>query len=108
PTVTVTDTRDASQIPDEVGWYVVGSSTDFEGDAGQSNIGADHLGWDPELIDGGDSGLITEGDQVDTVLDDPPNNVGLVDQELLAMAVDSQIVHPEGQWTATADLFLRT
>ena len=51
---------------------------------------------------------MAEGDQVDTVLDAGPNNVGLVDQELLAMAFDSEAVAPEGQWTATADLFLRT
>lgn len=108
PTVTVTDTRDESQIEDGAFWYVLGSATDFAGDAGQDDIGAGHLGWEPELIDGGDSGLVVEGDPVDTVLDDPPNNVGLVDQELLAMAIDSQAVNPEGQWTATADLFLRT
>lgn len=108
PTVTVTDTRTAEEIPDGAFWYVLGSSTDFTGDAGQSGIGAGHLGWAPQLIDGGESGLVAEGDQVDTVLDAGPNNVGLVDQELLAMAFDSEAVAPEGQWTATADLFLRT
>ena len=108
PTVTVTDTRTAEEIPDGAFWYVLGSSTDFTGDAGQPGIGAGHLGWAPQLIDGGESGLVAEGDQVDTVLDAGPNNVGLVDQELLAMAFDSEAVAAEGQWTATADLYLRT
>ncbi|SIO11376.1 hypothetical protein SAMN05443544_3790, partial [Agromyces cerinus subsp. cerinus] len=36
------------------------------------------------------------------------DNVGLVDQELLAMADDSAEIATEGSWTATADLFLRT
>ena len=108
PTVTVTDTRTAEEIPDGAFWYVLGSSTDFTGDAGQPGIGAGHLGWAPQLIDGGESGLVAEGDQVDTVLDAGPNNVGLVDRELLAMAFDSEAVAAEGQWTATADLYLRT
>ncbi|WP_157002420.1 hypothetical protein [Agromyces laixinhei] len=108
PTVTVTDTRTADEIPDDAFWSVVGSSTDFTGDAGQPTIGAGHLGWAPNLIDGGDSGQVTEGDQVDTVLDAGPDNVGLVDQELLAMAFDSGDIAAEGQWTANASLFLRT
>uniref|UniRef100_UPI0018DD1A31 hypothetical protein n=1 Tax=Agromyces laixinhei TaxID=2585717 RepID=UPI0018DD1A31 len=108
PTVTVTDTRTADEIPDDAFWSVVGSSTDFTGDAGQPTIGAGHLGWAPNLIDGGDSGQVSEGDQVDTVLDAGPDNVGLVDQELLAMAFDSGDIAAEGQWTANASLFLRT
>jgi len=108
PLVTVTDTRDPDDIPDGAWWSVVGSSSDFVGDAGQPDIGAGHLGWTPQLVDGGDLGLVSEGDQVDTVLDTGDDNVGLVDQELLAMALDSATVAEEGQWTATADLFLRT
>lgn len=111
PTVTVTDTRDPDTIPDGVFWYVLGSATEFVGDSGQDPIGAGHLGWEPALIDGGDSGLVAAGDEVLTVLDDetlPGNNVGLVDQELLAMAADSEAVAGEGRWTVTADLFLRT
>ena len=108
PTVTVTDTRTAEEIPDGAFWYVLGSSTDFTGEVGLWGLGAGPGGWAPQLIDGGESGLVAEGDQVDTVLDAGPNNVGLVDQELLAMAFDSEAVAPEGQWTATADLFLRT
>ncbi|MET4156920.1 hypothetical protein [Agromyces sp. PvR057] len=108
PTVTVTDTRTAEEIPDGAFWYVLGSSSDFTGDAGQAAIDAGHLGWAPSLIDGGESGQVSAGDQVDTVLDSGPNAVGVVDQELLAMAFDSEAVAPEGSWTATADLFLRT
>lgn len=108
PTVTVTDTRDAASIPEGAGWYVLGSSTDFAGAAGQAPISAGHLGWTPNLIDGGESGLVAEGDPVDTVMDQGQNNVGLVDKELLAMAFTSQDVLTEGQWTANAGLTLRT
>lgn len=108
PTVTVTDTRSAEDIPDDASWYVLGSATAFVGEAGQPPISAGNLGWAPRLIDGGESGLVTEGDQVDTVLDSGPDAVGLQDQELLALAVDSEAVSTEGSWTAAADLFLRT
>ncbi|NQX16564.1 hypothetical protein [Rathayibacter sp. VKM Ac-2857] len=108
PEVTVTDTRAADEIPDGAGWYVLGSSSDFVGATGQEPIGADHLGWTPQLVDGGDSGLVAEGDQVDTVLDEGPDAVGLVDQELLAIALDSQGVAAEGSWTVKAGLTLKT
>ncbi|SKB00359.1 hypothetical protein SAMN06295879_2993 [Agreia bicolorata] len=108
PTVTVTDTRAPEDIPADVGWYVLGSSTDFVGDAGQTPIGAEYLGWIPALINGGDSGLVTEGDPVDTAIEGGADGVGLVDQELLALAIDSGAVASEGQWTANANLFLRT
>lgn len=108
PTVTVTDTRDAADVPAGVGWYVVGSSSDFIGTAGQDPIGAEYFGWTPNLIDGGESGLVAEGEQVDTVLDAGPDNVGLVDQELLALAIDSGEAQTDGSWTANADLFLKT
>ncbi|ANJ28197.1 hypothetical protein [Agromyces aureus] len=112
PTVTVTDTRTADEIPAGAGWYVIGTSSDFIGDAGQPAIGAGHLGWAPHLIDGGDAGLVAEGEVVDTVMDeDDPgaeDPFGLVDQELLALVIDSAAIAPEGQWTANADLFLRT
>jgi hypothetical protein len=104
PTVTITDTRNPDDIPDGAFWYVVGSATEFTGESGQAPIGAQYLGWTPELIDGGDSGLVAEGDEVDGELDGGP---GLVDQELLAMAFDSSHIAPEGSWTATADLTLR-
>ena len=110
PTVTVTDTRDADEIPADAAWYVLGTASDFVGDAGQAPIGAGHLGWAPHLIDGGDSGLVAEGPEVATVVDDDaaPDNVGLVDKELLANTWNSGEVAPEGSWTVTADLFLRT
>lgn len=109
PTVTVTDTRTADEIQPGVGWYVLGTASDFVGDAGQPDIGAGHLGWTPALIDGGDLGQVTEGDPVQTVMDvGAPDPFGLVDQELLAMAMDSQSIAAEGQWTVTAGLVLRT
>jgi hypothetical protein len=108
PEVTVADTRAPGEVPSGTGWYVLGSVSDFTGDAGQPTIGAGHLGWTPRLVTGGESGLVAEGDPVGTVLDQGPDAVGLVDQELLAIAADSAAVAPEGRWTATADLVLRT
>jgi len=104
PTVTVTDTREADEIAAGAAWYVLGSVSDFTA-AGGSTIGAENLGWAPQLIDGGDSGLVAEGDSVAPELDGGP---GLVDKELLAMAQDSTAVAPEGSWTAGADLTLKT
>lgn len=110
PTVTVTDTRTAEEIPDGAAWAVLGSASDFTGTAGQSAIGAEHLGWKPRLIDGGETGLVAEGEEVVTVLDEPTqpgNNVGLVDQELLVSTYDSGEV-AGGEYTVNADLNLRT
>jgi hypothetical protein len=108
PTVTVTDTRDPADIPEGAGWYVLGTSTDFVSADGASTIGAENFGWAPKLIDGGESGLVAEGDVVDTAIDGGPDGVGLVDQELLAITNGSAAVAEEGSWTANADLFLRT
>jgi opacity protein-like surface antigen len=107
PTVTVTDTRDVADVPDGAFWYVLGSATDFVS-AGGDVITADHLGWSPMLTGSTDPGSVSAGDPVDTVLDGGPNGVGLVDRELLAMASDSAEINPEGQWSVSADLFLRT
>ena len=110
PTVTVTDTRTAAEVPDGAAWAVLGSATDFVGDAGQAPIGAGHLGWRPRLIDGGGTGLVSEGEEVVTVLDGPTqpgNNVGLVDQELLVSTADSVAVAGD-EYSVDADLFLRT
>ncbi|MDY0912808.1 hypothetical protein [Rathayibacter festucae] len=107
PTVTVTDTRDAADIPDGAGWYVLGTASDFVSSTGDT-IGAENLGWAPNLIDGGDSGLVAEGDVVDTAIDGGPDGVGLVDQELLAITNDSAGVAEEGSWTANAALTLKT
>ncbi|GAA0481708.1 hypothetical protein Ade02nite_57230 [Paractinoplanes deccanensis] len=110
PTVTVTDTRTLEEIPDGSAWAVLGSVSDFTGPSGQPAITADHLGWKPRLIDGGDTGLVAEGEEVVTVLDEPTqpgNNVGLVDQELLVSTYDSAEV-TGGAYTVNADLNLRT
>ncbi|MBF4461198.1 MULTISPECIES: hypothetical protein [unclassified Rathayibacter] len=107
PTVTVTDTRDPADIPADAGWYVLGTASDFTSADGKT-IGAENLGWAPKLIDGGEQGLVAEGDVVDTAIDGGPNGVGLVGQELLAITNDSAGIATEGSWTANADLFLRT
>lgn len=104
PTVTVTDTREADEIPAGAAWYVLGSASDFTSTGGDT-IGAENLGWAPQLIDGGESGLVAEGDPVAPELDGGP---GLVDQELLAMAADSTEIASEGSWTASANLTLMT
>lgn len=110
PAVTVTDTRAADEVPENAGWAVLGSATDFTGGSGEASISAGHLGWKPRLLDGGDTGLVTEGEEVVTVLDEPTqpgNNVGLVDQELLVSTFDSGAVAGDA-YTVDADLFLRT
>jgi hypothetical protein len=110
PTVTVTDTRTADEIPSGAAWAVLGSSSDFTGTAGQTPISAAHLGWRPRLLNGSDTGLVSEGEEVVTVLDQPTqpgNNVGLVDQELLVSTYDSAEV-TGGAYTVNAGLTLRT
>jgi hypothetical protein len=106
PNVTVTDTRE--DVDAGVFWYVTGQASDFVGTAGQPNITPDHLGWAPSILTAND-GEVAEGDTVDTSLDGGPNNVGLVGQELLALALDSADAQAaSGQWTATANLVLKT
>ena len=111
PTVTVTDTRTADEIPAGSSWAVLGSSSDFTGTSGQAPITADHLGWKPRLVDGGNSeGQVSEGEEVVTSLDEPTqpgNNVGLTDQELLESTYDSASVTGDA-YSVDADLFLRT
>ena len=110
PTVTVTDTRTPEEVPDGKAWAVLGSASDFTGNAGQAKISAGHLGWKPKLIDGGDTGQVTEGEEVVTVLDPPTqpgNNVGLVDQELLVSTFHSEAVTGDA-YSVNANLFLRT
>src|SRR5690625_1472545 len=72
PTVTVTDTRSPEEIPAGVAWSVHGSATDFVSEDGESTISAINLGWTPQLIDGGESGLVSEGDEVDSAVDGGP------------------------------------
>jgi hypothetical protein len=111
PDVTVTDTRDIDDIDPGAAWYVLGSATDFEDD-GQAlaDIPVERLGWAPRLADSVDFGSVSEGDPVFTVYDtdEAPDNTGLVDQELFAIASNSADIRPEGSWTATADLVLKT
>ncbi|BAL90144.1 hypothetical protein AMIS_49240 [Actinoplanes missouriensis 431] len=109
PTVTVTDTRTLEEIPDGSAWAVLGSSSDFTA-SGRAPITADHLGWKPRLIDGGDTGLVAEGEEVVPSVDEPTqpgNNVGLVDQELLVSTYDSSEV-TGGAYQVNADLNLHT
>ncbi len=103
PTVTVTDDRE--EVPEGVFWYVTGQSSDFVGPA---TLPAGHLGWTPNLLTEEGDGEVAEGPQVDTVLDEGPNNVGLEGEELLALSLDSQSASTVGEWTANADLFLKT
>ncbi len=105
PTVTVTDTRNAGQIPEGAGWAVLGSATDFAGDAGQPAIAAANLGWEPALVAGDEQGLVSEGIPVDPALD---GGAGLVDRELLVSTFDSGDVAPEGSFSANATLVLKT
>ena len=109
PTVTVTDTR---VFPDRISpdafWYVLGTAGDFIGDAGQPEISAGNLGWAPALVGGTDPGEVAVGDPVDTVMDTGPDAVGLVDQELLAIAANSAEINPTGSWSVNAGLFLKT
>jgi hypothetical protein len=110
PTVTVTDTRTPDNVPSGAAWAVLGTASDFTGTTGQTPITADHLGWKPRLLDGGDTGLVTEGEEVTTVLDTPTqpgNNVGLRDQELLLSTFDSETVTGDA-YSVNADLYLRT
>jgi hypothetical protein len=100
PTVTVTDTRDSAQSPAVAGWYVLGSASDFTGASGRT-IGAEHLGWTPELRGTGDA--VSAGPRVAGTLDGGP---GLSDAVLLSAADDSPAA--SGSWSATATLLLGT
>jgi hypothetical protein len=114
PTVTVTDDRETA--PAENFWYVTGQSSAFAGPNG-AGIGADKLGWVPTLLSGDDQ-QVTAGDEVVTSLDEPTlgnpaepsslNNVGLVGEELLAIAPNVAGELTPGVWTASADLRLKT
>ena len=106
PKVTVTDTR--TEVPSGVFWYVTGQASDFMATASQSPITPDHLGWSPALVTTG-NGEVAAGDEVKTSLDESPNNVGLIGEELLALSLDSaSSTAASGQWTASASLVLKT
>jgi len=111
PTVTVTDSRVCPDRLEPGGyWYVLGSSSEFVGDASQPDIDPANLGWAPELVGGTGPDEVIAGDEVAPVLDTAaaPDNVGLVDRELLASAVSSQGNNPPGSWTVGAALKLKT
>jgi hypothetical protein len=112
PAVTVTDTR--TTIPEGAAWAVLGQASDFVSTdgGGQAAISAGYLGWAPSVVDPGETYEVLAGPQVDTVLDEGPNNVGLegvAGPELLAMVgTDSQTTQDQAEsWTAGADLFLK-
>ena len=111
PEVTVTDTR--TDVPEGVIWFPTGQAGDFVGSEGQEAITPDHLGWAPELVTDG-NGEVAPGQEVPTSIDDStdpdhPDNVGLEGQELLQLALDSsEATAANGEWTATADLTLKT
>lgn len=104
PVVTIADDRD--EVPQGQYWYVTGQSSEFAAE-GLPSLPAGHLGWRPNLITAG-NGEVAEGGEVETVLDDGPNAVGLVAEELLALALDSTEARVQGVWEADADLFLKT
>ncbi|WP_349425935.1 hypothetical protein [Microbacterium sp. LWS13-1.2] len=111
PTVTVSDDRGAA--PAENYWYVTGQSSVLAGPAGAS-IGADKLGWVPALVSG-DPAQVAPGEEVVTSLDEPTigtgataNNVGLVGEELLAIAANVEGELTPGVWSANAALKLKT
>ena len=106
PTVTVTDDR--AEVPAGTYWYVTGQSSAFTA-AGLPDIGAGHLGWTPALTDDDGTGVVAAGEQVDTILDEGEDAVGLVAEELLAIAANyEEGTLPTGSWSADADLFLKT
>jgi hypothetical protein len=104
PTVTVTDDR--AEVPADTFWYVNGQSSAFTA-ANVPAIGAEHLGWVPAITSDDSNGEVIAGEPVDTVLDEGPDAVGLVAEELLAIAPNFGEL-PTGSWTANADLFLKT
>lgn len=102
PTVTVTDTRTADQIPEGAFWSVTGLADDFTMVGGTSTIGAENLGWAPALLDGAGESFILVGDDVAPAQDGGP---GLVGQELLFLGDSAPAAG--GAWSASADLTLR-
>jgi len=112
PSVTVTDTR--ATIPEGAAWAVLGQASDFVSvdGGGQPSISAGYLGWTPSVVDPGNTYEVLAGDQVDTILDDGPNNVGLEGvegPELLAMTLNGSAPAQSvaSSWTANAELFLK-
>ena len=111
PTVTVTDTRDPAERPVASGWYVLATASDFTGDAGRT-IGAEHLGWTPELTGATAAGPVGAGPRVLGALDG--GDGGRDDAVLLRAADDTDDTDAgasapaAGSWSATAALLLGT
>jgi hypothetical protein len=112
PSVTVTDTR--TTIPEGATWAVLGQASDFVSTdgGGQAAISASYLGWTPSVVDPDETYEVLAGDQVGTILDEGPNNVGLqgiAGPELLAMTLTDSAATQSvaSSWTANADLFLK-
>lgn len=102
PTVTVTDTRAADEVPADAAWYVVGTASDFYDDVNDQTIAASHLGWSPQLVAGEGEGEA----YVEVGGDVTPSDPGLVDQELLYLAESSEANAGGGVFSATANLDL--
>lgn len=102
PKVTVTDTRDAADVPEGASWYVVGSASDFTDADGSHTIGAEQLGWTPQLVEGEGEGASF----VDVGGDVAPVNPGLVGEELLYLSESAEANAGGGVFSATAGLEL--
>jgi len=102
PTVTVTDTRAADDVPADSFWYVVGTASNFHDEKGMSTISSSNLGWSPRLVEGEGEGapFVEVGGDV------TPSEPGLVDQELLYLAESGESNAGGGVFSATADLDL--
>lgn len=105
PTVTVTDTRTADEVPAGASWYVLGSASDFAG-PDNTSIGADHLGWTPALVEGAGEGepFISVGGDV-LGAEDGGLGLGSADKELLFLGDSAGAAG--GEWSATAGLQLK-
>lgn len=102
PTVTVTDTRTADQIPAGATWTVLGVAENFTMAGGTSTIGAENLGWSPALLDGAGDSFVEVGGDVAPAED---GGQGLIDQELLFLSDSAQAAG--GTWSANAALKLQ-
>ncbi|MWC00075.1 hypothetical protein [Agromyces seonyuensis] len=102
PTVTVTDTRPAGTITDPaVEWYVMGSITDFSGDAGQPVIrSSDSFGWAPSVLSG------AAGVGAGEVVEPGEGGFEADSHELLYETYTPGAPSQPGVWTANAELTL--
>lgn len=102
PAVTVTDDRE--EVPAGVFWYVTGQASDLT--SGTDTIGAENIGWTPQLLTTEGNGEVAEGAPVGTALD---GDIGLsTGEDVLALALDSGEAATVGQWSANASVVLKT